>query len=149
MLVAYGYKNKIFSLAYPDSSKINWIIQKVSWAPSQRYNLLSIIPLAKKGVEVFFQQSQVPSEFHHLGKLFEIADIINNQYIICTIGYFSNSTLNQKTINAVTLISIQSWHCQIGHLDYQNIFWLPQVADGIDIGGFISVELCENFYCYF
>ena len=144
VLTAYGYGDVILHLAHPDGSEVIWTIKKVSWAPSLGHNLLSTIPLAKKGVEVFLRQSQVPSEFHHQGELFGVADIIDNQYVIRTTGYFPNSILDQETINAITPISIQTWHRRMGHLGYQNILRLPKVADGIDIKGPIPKEICGD-----
>ncbi len=36
-------------------------------------------------------------------------------------------------MNLFTFFSIQTWHRQIDHLEYQNIIRLPKVADDIDI----------------
>ena len=141
MLAAYGFGNVVLCLAYPDDSEVIWTIEKVRWVSFLGHNFLNTIPLAKKGVKVFLLQFQVPSEFHHQGEFFGVADIINNQYIICTIGYFSNSILDQETINTVTLIFIQTWHCWMGYLGYQNIFQIPKVADSIDIKRPIPVKI--------
>ena len=93
ILTAHGYGDVVLRLAHPDGSEVIWTIKKVSWAPSLGHNLLSTIPLAKKGVEVLLRQIQVPSEISHHGELFGVADIIDNQYIVRTKGYFSNSNL--------------------------------------------------------
>ena len=55
ILTAHGYGDVVLHLAYPDGSKVTWTIKKVSWAPSLGPNLLSTIPFARKGVEVFLQ----------------------------------------------------------------------------------------------
>ena len=119
-------------------------VKKVSWAPSLGHNLLSTISLAKKGAKVFLQQIQVLSEISHHEKLFGIADIIDNQYVVRKTGYFSNSILNQEVINLVTSISIQIWHRRMGHLAYQNIFCLPKLADGIEVKGLIPQDICGD-----
>ncbi len=131
-------------LAHPDGSELTWTIKKVSWALSLGHNLLSTIPLARKGVEVFLRQPHIPSEISHQGILFGVADIIDNQYVVCTTGYSPNSTSDQEIINAVTPISIQTWHRRMGHLGYQNILWLPKVADGIDVKDSIPGEICGD-----
>ncbi len=95
-------------------------------------------------VEVFFRQVQVTSGISHYGKLFGVADIIDNQYIVCTKGYFLNNSLGQEIINLVILISIQTWHRRLGHLDYQDILRLPKVANGIDIKRPIQGEICSD-----
>ena len=87
VLAAHGYGDVDLRLAHPDGSEIIWTIKKVSWAPSLGHNLLSTIPLAKKGVEGFLRQIHVPSEISHQGELFGVADIIDNQYVIRTTDY--------------------------------------------------------------
>lgn len=83
----------------------------------------------------------MPLEIHHQGELFGVTDIIENQYIVCITGYFPNNILDQKTINTITLISIQTWHWQMGHLGSRNIFRLPKMANGIEIKGLIPKEI--------
>ncbi len=108
ILIAYGYRDVVLRLPHPDSSEVTWTIKKVSWAPSLRNNLLCTIPLARKGVEVFLQQPHIPSEISYQEIFFGVADIIDNQYVVCTTGYFPNSTSDQGIINTVTPISIQT-----------------------------------------
>ena len=144
VLAAHGYGDVVLHLAHPDGLEVIWTIKKVSWAPSLGHNLLSTIPLAKKGVEVFLRQIQVPSEIRHHGELFGVADIIDNQYVVRTTGYFPNSTLDQEVINAVTPISIQTWHRRMGHLGYQKILRFPKVADGIEVKGPIPQDICGD-----
>ncbi len=85
----------VLHLAHPDGLEVIWKIKKVSLAPSLGYNLLSTIPLAKKGVEVFLRQIQVPSEIRHHGELFGVEDIIDNRHVLRTKGYFSNVLLEK------------------------------------------------------
>ncbi len=119
-------------------------MKKVSWALFIGYNLLSTIPLAKKDVEVLLRQIQIPSEISHHGEFFGVADIIDNQYVVWTTGYFHNKSLDQEIINSVTPISIQTWHRRLGHLGYQNILCLPMVSDGINVKGPIPREICGD-----
>lgn len=70
-----------------------------------------------------------------------MTNIINNQYVIYIKGYFLNSILDQKTINVVIPIFIQTWYQRMGFLGYQNILWLPKVADNIKIKRLIPKEI--------
>lgn len=45
-------------------------------------NLFSIIHLAKKDIEVFLKKTGQPSKIIADNKIFKLADIIKNQYII-------------------------------------------------------------------
>ncbi len=113
ILTANGYRNVMLSLAHPDGSEVTWTINKVSWAPSLGHNHLSTIPLDRKGVEVFLQQPHIPSDISHQGILFVVADIIDNQYVVCTTGYFLNSTSDQQILVELPLylfrLSIVEW----------------------------------------
>ncbi len=128
-------------LTYPDGSEVIWTIKKVSFAPSLGHNLLNTIPLAKKRIEIFPRQVQVSSEISHHGEFFGVADIIDNQYVVRITGYFPNNCLGQEIINSFTFISIQTWHWQLGHLSYQNIFCIPKMTDGIKVKGPIPGEI--------
>ncbi len=95
-------------------------------------------------VEILLRQVQVPSEIRHQGELFGVVDIIDNQYVVWTNDHFPNSNLCQEVMNSVTPISIQPWHRRLCYLVYQNIFRLPQIADGIDVKGPIHDEICGD-----
>ena len=96
---------------------------------------MSIILLVKKGVEVLFRRVQILSGISHQEELFGVDDIMNNQYVVRTKSCFPNSSLCQEVVNLVIPLSIQTWHCRLGHLGYHNILRLPKVADGIDVKG--------------
>ncbi len=96
VLAAHGYGDVVLCFANPDGSEVISTIKKVSLAPSLEHNLLSTIPLAKKRVEVFLPKVQVPIKISHHGELFGVDDIINNQYVIRTTGYFPNNSLGQE-----------------------------------------------------
>ena len=131
----------VLRLAPFDGSEVICTTKKVSLDLSLGHNLLSTILLAKKRVEVLLWQVQVPSEISYLKELFGVVNIINNQYVFWTTDYFSNSNVDQWFINAVTSISIQIWHRWLCYLSDQNIFCLPNVADGIDVKSLIPDEI--------
>ena len=54
----------------------------MSWALELSYNLLSIISLAKKNIEIFPRKASQSFEIVVDNKIFGLANIIENQYII-------------------------------------------------------------------
>ena len=94
MLIAYEHKDIILRLFYLDSSKIILTIKKVSWVLVLGHNFLNIILFARKGVQVFLCQSHISLEISHYSSLFAVGKIIDNQYVICTIDYYSNNTFD-------------------------------------------------------
>lgn len=131
-------------LAHLNSSEVISTIKKVCWAFLLEHNFLSTIPVTKKRVEVFLQKFRVSLEIIHQGEFFEVANIIENKYVVCIIGYFSLGTLNQEIINVTTPIFIQTWYWQMDQLGYQNILQLPKFADGINIKGPIPRKICDD-----
>lgn len=100
--------------------------------------------MAKKSVEIFFWQPYILFEISHQRTVFGVAFIIDNLYVICTSSYFSISAIDEEIIDAVTHISIQAWYCQMGHLGYQNILQLVQVANEINVKDSISRKICGD-----
>lgn len=88
ILIIYRYRDVVLRLAYPNNPKGTWTIKKVSWTLLLGHNLLNTIPLARKEVEGFFRQPHSPLEISHQGILFGMVDIVDNQYVVCTMGYF-------------------------------------------------------------
>ena len=111
-------------------------VTNVSWAPKLGHNLLSTIPLAKKGVEVFLRKAGQPSEIVVDDEVFGLADIIENQYVI-------RLAENPKpaTVNRVTAPTIDTWHARMGHLGYRSLLELPKLASGIEIKGPAPTEI--------
>ena len=63
-IIAHGYGNVILRM-YDMSGNVNTLaVTNVSWAPELGHNLLSIIPLAKKGFEVFLRKLGCLSELY-------------------------------------------------------------------------------------
>ncbi len=89
ILTAYWYGDVVLRWAHPDGSEITWTIKKVSCTPSLGHSLLSTILLARIRVEVFLRQPHIPSGISHQGIFFGVADIMDNQYVVRTTGYFS------------------------------------------------------------
>ena len=63
VFATHGYEDLVLPLAYFDKSEVIRTIKKVSGALSLEHNLLSKIPLAQKGVEVYL-------EISHQGNIF-------------------------------------------------------------------------------
>ena len=89
--------------------------------------------LAKKGVEVFLRQCQVPSKIHHQEKLIRVIDIIDNQYVIYITDYFPNSTFDEQYFFYQK--KLNNWH-------YSTNDWAKtDDTQFIDINGFDDSEL--------
>ena len=54
----------------------------------------------------------------------------------------SNNATDARVTNTADL-----WHCRLGHLNYQDMVKLKQIATGIDFSGELS--FCEHFFCNF
>lgn len=80
------------------------IVINVSWALELGHSLLSIISLAKKDVKVFIRKTSQLLKII-VNKVFSLADIIENQYII---QLAENS--KSITINQVTAPIIKTWY---------------------------------------
>ena len=81
------------------SGNVNTLtVTNVSWAPELGHNLLSTIPLAKKGFELFLRKLGRPSELYFEGKIVGLADIIENQYIVRLAEDSESGTVNMVNI---------------------------------------------------
>ena len=77
----------------------------VSWALELGHNLLSRIPLAKKGFEVFLRKLDRPSEFYFEGEVVGLAAIIENQYVVRLAEDPESATVNMAVSS-----SIETWN---------------------------------------
>ncbi len=57
-------------------------VANISWAFELGHNLLIIIPLAKKDIEVFLRNKSCPLNFHFEEKVFGFVIIVYRQYIV-------------------------------------------------------------------
>ena len=65
------------------SGNVNTLtVTNMSWVPELGHNLLSIVPLAKKGIEVFLRKKGCPSEIYFGEEIFGFIDIVDSQYIV-------------------------------------------------------------------
>lgn len=53
--------------------------------------------------------------------------------------------MNQKSINVVILIEIQTLHQQMSYLGYQNIFRLPKIINSINTKGLTLRRICDDY----
>ncbi len=133
ILKVYRYGNVIFCLAHFDGSEVIWSIKKVSWASSLGQNLLTTIFLLKKSVKVFLRQFHMSLKISKHGELFGMADIVDDQYFVCTTSFSPNKVSETSIINSMITISIQIWHWRMSPFGYQNLLRLPKIADGIEM----------------
>ncbi len=112
----------------------------MSWVSELGHNLLSTIPLARKGIEMFLRKATQPSEIVIDEEVFGLADIIENQYVIRLADIPKPTRVNQ-----VSAPTIKLWHVQMGHLGYRFLFELPKLANGIEIKGPTPTEICNGY----
>ena len=82
VLPAFGYGDVVLNMIQEDGSINVLTVKDVSWAPALGHNLLSTVPLAMKGVEVFLRRTNVPTQLIHENKIHGLADVINRQYVL-------------------------------------------------------------------
>ena len=136
-IAAHGYGN--IDLRMNDlTGNVNTLtVTNVSWAPELGHNLLSTIPLARKGVEVCLRKAGQPSKIVVDEEVFGLADIIENQYVIRLA-----ETPKPAIVNRVKAPTIETWHARMGHLGYRSLLELPKLAHRIEIKGPAPMEIC-------
>ena len=119
-------------------------VKDVSWASALGHNLLSTVPLAMKGVEVFLRRTDVPTQLIHENKIHGLADVINRQYVlrIKNPEIMQTNFANTKPVVNAIKPTIEIWHQRMGHLGYRNILKLPKIAEGIKVKGPVPEEIC-------
>ena len=136
-IAAHGYGNVDFRMTDLTDYVNTLTVTNVSWVLELDHNLLSTIPLARKGIEVCLRKAGQPSEIVVDEEVFGLADIIENQYVIRLA-----ETPKPATVNRVTAPTIETWHARMGHLGYRSLLELPKLAHGIEIKGSAPMEIC-------
>ncbi len=114
-------------------------VTHVSCAPKLGHHLLSTIPLARKSIKVFLGKVGQPLEIVFNEKVFGLANIIENQYVIRLA-----ETPKPAIVNRVTTPTIATWHTWMGHLRYRSLLELPKLANGIEIKRPAPSEICSG-----
>ena len=112
-IAAHGYGNVDLRMSDLKGNTNTVTVTNVSWAPKLGHNLLSTIPFAKKGVEVFLRKAGQPSEI-----------------------------IKPATVNRATAPTMETWHARMGHLGYRSLLELPKLASGIEVKGPAPTEIC-------
>lgn len=92
------------------------------------YNLLGTILLARKSINVFLRKASQLSKIDINKGVFDLADIIENHYIIRLADI-----LKFTKVNSVTALTIKTWHTRIGYLGYKSLLKLPKLVKIIEI----------------
>ncbi len=122
------------------SGKVNTLtVTNMRWAPELGHNLLSTIPLTKKGFVVFLRKLGCPSELYFEGEIVGLADIIENQYIVRLA-----EDLESATVNMAVSSSIETWHSRLAHLGDKAIVQLASMVLGIQLKSPLPEEICEG-----
>lgn len=121
-----------------DNTNILTVIN-VSWIPELSHNLLNTILLARKDIEMFFRKTDQPSEIIVNKEIFDLANIIKNQYVI-RLKKISKPVI----VNRVTTPIIKTWHTWMGYLGYRSLLKLSQLVNGIKIKRLALTEICSS-----
>ena len=81
-IIAHGYRNFILRMCDRGGNVNTLTVTNMSWTLELSHNLLSIIPLAKKGFEVFSTKLGHPSELYSESEIVGQVQIIENQYFV-------------------------------------------------------------------
>ena len=93
------------------SGKVNTLtVTNVNWAFELDHNQLSIIPIAKKGFQVFLRKINCPSELYFEGEVVGLANIIENQYVV-RLADDPKST----TVKMAVSLSIGQWNAKLAN----------------------------------
>ena len=120
----------------------------VWYAPDLGFNLVSTIQLGKKGVEMWLQTSDRPSQILYDGTVLGYADPIDGQYVIRLQDSPStvvNSALQVSQVQQsfVKPRQIELWHACMAHLSYQSLASLKTLSTGMAFeGNTAPVEIC-------
>lgn len=94
-----------------------------------------MIFMTKKKIEVFLRKASPLSESYFKNEAVELADIIENQYIICLTRIFV------LKVNIVKTSIPEIWHTWLGHLSYLAIQKLASNILNIIVNGLISIKI--------
>lgn len=91
-------------------------ITNVIWASKTDHNLWSIIILAKKCIKMFLNRAGPLSKIIVDEKVFGLANMIKNQYIILLTKIFKSITINQ-----VAALIMKTWFVWIAYLGFRSL----------------------------
>lgn len=138
-IVAHDYDNVNLRICDLKGNINILTITNMRWAPKFGYNLLNNILLAKKDIEVFLKKAGQLWEIVVDDEVFDLADIIENQYII-----WLTENLKLVTVNQVTFLIIETWHAQMGYLRYKSLLKLSKLAFEIKVKELAPTETCSG-----
>lgn len=100
----YGYSNINSRISNHQDRTNTLTVINVSLVLELDYNLLNIISLTRKGIEIFLRKANHSSEIIVNEKIFRLVNIIKNQYVI-ELAEISKPTI----VNQVITLTIQTW----------------------------------------
>ncbi len=121
-------------------SNINTLtVTNVSWAPRLGHNLLSTIPLVRKGIEVLFRKAGQPSEIVVDEEVFGLADIIENEYV-ARLAEIPKPAI----VNRVIAPTIATWQARMRDLGYRSLLEIQKLAHEMEIRGPAPTEISSG-----
>ena len=121
----------------------------VWYAPDLGYNLVSTIELGKKGIEMWLQASDRPSEVWHDESVLGYMDPVEGQYVFRLQGdsvssspTITNSAQMDTQAKQMKPKQIELWHARMGHLAYTSLSTLKGLSTGMDFTDGTPAEIC-------
>ena len=121
-------------------------LTNVWYAPDLGFNLISTIQLGEKGVEMWLQTTDQPSEILHDETILGYADSIDGQYVFWLKDDLEPPVIANiaKTKRVAIPADIELWHFCIGHLGYRSLKTLKNISTGMDFKETVPKELCGD-----
>ena len=88
-------------------------VKNIIWCSELEYNLLSTISLSSRSIEMFLRSQKKSSEFRKNERVFGLADIINNQYVV------REDSFNVNLVNIAVSSSIL--HRRLNYFNWKNV----------------------------
>jgi hypothetical protein len=110
------------------------ILIKVLYFFNIHYNLISTFRLTETEVEVILRRSDQSFKIHLNDEVIELADIIDNQYVIRE---------ESTTKTRIFVITIDTWHARLKHLNYENLQKLRNLIIEMNFSDSKSKKICE------
>ena len=123
-------------------------VSNVWYTPNLGFNLISIIQLGEKGVEMGLQIMNQPSQILYDRAILGYADFIDGQYVFRLKQSLKTPTIaNLADIQSkkdAKLGDIELWHLRMGHLSYKNLIMLKNLNSRMDVNKTTLSKLCGD-----
>lgn len=124
-------------------------LSNVWYAPDLDFNLISIIYLGKKGVEMWIQTTNQLSQILYNRAILGYTDPIDKQYVFWlkkTIKFSAiANSIDTQPKKKIKPGDIKLWHLHIGYLGHRSLTILKNLSSGTDSKKITQNKLCEDY----